>query len=510
MNALQGAPRPEGAAYTRPEGQGVLAAGLLFLTVSLLLRVPGFIASVLDPDEGLYLLQATAWLGGGWPYLAIWDMHAPGAPALLMPAAATPWPVLGMRLTAVVTVALTALALRGVVLVLGGGALTGLAAGLLYIAHTVVLGGLATNTEVLLAPFVATGALLLLAEARATRAGVVPHIPPVFLAGLMFGVALWIKQVAAVEASTLFLVLAWAGWSAGVLGLLRLGVMAVAFAIGSGLPMLSTGFIYWSMGELEIFLHANLWAPFGYGDVEDPFTPGLRAGVAGALPHLALLGAAAVLPLLLPGQGRRAGVMLLPWLLAAAVAVAAPGKFYDHYFLLLLPPLSVMAALGLARIGRRVVLPEARGVVLIGAVAAIATVPVVSMLSPRLALGLGLRAPDPLEQVAALAREVGDTLFVANWHPVVYVMARRESPTPYAFPSHLSGVHATLTGRDQQQELERVLATRPAAIVVAPVRWNQVRPEARQAIEAALAASYELAGTVQDGRGPVEVWRLRR
>ncbi len=71
-------------------GRGVmsLAGGwpgwspLAFLGLALLLRAPGFPAAVLDPDEGLYLVQARAWLGGGWPFVAVWDMHPPGAPAL--------------------------------------------------------------------------------------------------------------------------------------------------------------------------------------------------------------------------------------------------------------------------------------------------------------------------------------------------------------------------------------------------------------------------------------------
>ena len=48
--------------------------------ISLLARGVGFIPSVLDPDESLYLLQAREWLRGGWPYVAVWDMHPVGAP----------------------------------------------------------------------------------------------------------------------------------------------------------------------------------------------------------------------------------------------------------------------------------------------------------------------------------------------------------------------------------------------------------------------------------------------
>jgi hypothetical protein len=44
---------------------------------------------------------------------------------------------------------------------------------------------------------------------------------------------------------------------------------------------------------------------------------------------------------------------------------------------------------------------------------------------------------------------------------------------------------------------------------VDPGRWWGLRPDARAAVEAALARDYVLAATIQDGPGPVEVWRRR-
>ncbi|HZF76264.1 MAG TPA: hypothetical protein VE033_10590 [Acetobacteraceae bacterium] len=510
MNATHGLPRPAPATYTRRDHHDALRPFLLFLGLAFLLRAPAFPAAVIDPDEGLYLLHALTWLGGGWPYVASWDFHPPGAPALLMPAAALPVPALGLRVTGVVAVAATALAIRGLVLVLGGGALTGLAAGTLYIAHGVVLGGLATNAEVLLAPFVASGALILLREARDLRAGVVPGLLPVGLAGLAFGVAIWIRQVAALDAVAVFATLAALGWSTGATGPGRLLLLAGAFAAGCALPMGATVLAYWSQGEVEALLRATLLGPLGLRDASMAGAPGIRAGMAAALPHLTALCLAALLAVLLPGPGRRAGVLLLPWLLGAALAAALPGRFHAHHFLLLLPPLCALGGLGLARTARRVALPEARRALLFGGTLLLALVPVMDMLAPRLGTGMGLREVDPVRRVAAIAADAGETLFVANWHPMVYVLAGRAPPTRYAFHAHLSGVHAPLTGGDQDAELARVLATRPEVIVVAPTRWELTRPEARRVIEAQVARHYERVAQVMDGPGPVEVWRLRR
>ena len=134
---------------TRP-GRGVMSlAGrwpgwppLAFLGLALLLRAPGFPAAVLDPDEGLYLVQARAWLAGGWPFLAVWDMHPPGAPALLVPALALVGdPVVALRLAGVAAAAATASLLHALARRLGAGPGPALAAGLLYVAYSTMPGG---------------------------------------------------------------------------------------------------------------------------------------------------------------------------------------------------------------------------------------------------------------------------------------------------------------------------------------------------------------------------------
>ncbi|MFC7688664.1 hypothetical protein ACFQY5_02465 [Paeniroseomonas aquatica] len=104
------------------------AAGLLALAV--LLRLPSFLQSVIDPDESLYVLQAREWLRGGWPYVAVWDMHPVGAPALV----AAGFAILGesiaaVRLLGAAAVAVTGFLLFRTVVLARGDRLTGLAAG---------------------------------------------------------------------------------------------------------------------------------------------------------------------------------------------------------------------------------------------------------------------------------------------------------------------------------------------------------------------------------------------
>lgn len=479
----------------------------LFLAAAALLRAPAFPAAVIDPDEGLYLVQAQAWLQGGWPFVAVFDMHPPGAPALLAPALTLiADPILAARLLGVGAVAATAMLLHAIARRLGGDAATGIAAGLLYIAATTMPGGLATNTEILFAPCVALAALLLLGEARrAPRAGVV------LAAGLAVGAGITIKQVAAIEGAVLWLVMVAAAWRAGRIGARAIAALAAVFALGAGAPMLGIGLGYWAAGQGEAWWQGNIASAVAYLDA--PITaPGARAFMATVLPWLAGLVVLAGGVALRDAPARAAARWLWPWLLAAGVAVVAPQKFFDHYALILAPPLALLAAFGLVAVLRQAVLPAFRRggfAVLLGLAMA---VPVAGMLLPKLATGLGLRGADPAREVAraALANLApGEALFVANWHMATYALAGLRPPTRVPFPLHLMGVAPRLAGVDTTAELARVLALPPGVIVVDPARWWGLRPEARAAVEAALARDYVLAVTIQDGPGPVEVWRRR-
>ncbi len=497
-----------GEAEARHSVRATLAA-LVLIIAAVILRAPGYTASVLDPDEGLYLTQAAAWLQGGWPFVAVWDMHPLGAPAMLLAAKAlVPDPVLAMRLTGTLAVAATALGLRAIALMFGAGPVAALCVGLLYIAHSTILGGLATNTEVLFAPWVVMAAFLLLREARA---GGPPRLGMVAGAGLLVGIALLIKQVVALEASVLWLTMVTVAWGAGRLSLRRLGGLALVFALGSGLPTGLVALGYWLSGHIDAWAWGNLWAPLAYTGVEDD-APGARRAIALAVPHLAPLILAACGLLVGSHEQRRLAWPLFAWLAGAVFAVVAPNKFWDHYFLILLPPLCLLAGLGLAAVVGAAVRQRRQAAAVVVLAGAIAMMPILETVMPRVANGFGIRQPDPPRQVAALVEatlQPGQSLYIANWHTILYVLAGQTPPTRYAFLTHLIGWHSQLNGSDVEAELERVLSMPPGVIVVDPSRWGMVRSAARHRIEAVIAERYELAGTVHDGRADVEVWRLR-
>src|ERR1700754_1811877 len=94
---------------------------LLMLSAAFLLRAPSFQPSVIDWDESLYLLQAREWLRGGWPLVAIWDIHPVGGPAMVAVALLVfGESVLSVRLLGLLAVTVTAWMLYLIVRILGG------------------------------------------------------------------------------------------------------------------------------------------------------------------------------------------------------------------------------------------------------------------------------------------------------------------------------------------------------------------------------------------------------
>jgi hypothetical protein len=96
-----------------------------------------------------------------------------------------------------------------------------------------------------------------------------------------------------------------------------------------------------------------------------------------------------------------------------------------------------------------------------------------------------------------------------NYHAVVLVLAEMNVTTRFAFPAQLSGRFFRTLPVDADTELARVLDSAPAAIIIDRGWLHTLRPEAIARVEETIAARYDLAASIAEQRGPVEIWRRR-
>src|SRR5262249_9075722 len=136
--------------------------GLLLLSV--LLRSFSYRVAGLDWDESLYITIAQRWLAGDLPYVAVWDQHPPGLPAIF---ALTQWlnpdPLIQAGLVTLLSVSTTATILFDTLDRVDQRA-AGILAAICYLLVMSRPDGLAGNTEVFNNLFVAAGGRLLLSE----------------------------------------------------------------------------------------------------------------------------------------------------------------------------------------------------------------------------------------------------------------------------------------------------------------------------------------------------------
>jgi 4-amino-4-deoxy-L-arabinose transferase-like glycosyltransferase len=499
---------------------------LLMLLAVFLLRATSFRPSVIDWDESLYLLQAREWLRGGWPLVATWDIHQVGGPAMVAIALlAFGESVASVRLLGLLAVTATAWILYLIVRILGGPRAVGISAGLLYIVHTATRAGLSTNTELLFAPFTCAALAI---GVHAWRAQTALSWRSVFAMGLLVGWALTIKQVVVPLGCLSFALPMLPAYVRGTLPLRRGIVMAAVFALLCATPTLAFALAYFLKGELAAFLEGSFLAPIRY--VRDPIALSavalqiLKACVG--LCGLIVLASIAIVRIGASRSFRKEQVetnFALLWFLGGCVAVAAPLQFWLHYFLILVPPLSLLAAIGAWRLARLWRPSTAAGIL---ACLLIATVSDIWLDRFARLIKLGRLSecctlankdkPDVPRLVAGrIAAELapGQPIFVFNYQPIVYFLSHAALPTRIPFPIDLVGTQ-NLTGVNLDAELARVLGAKPHFIVVDRTSMFPVRPSAQVLVESELEANYGLVATFDDidsrpSPGLIELWHRR-
>jgi 4-amino-4-deoxy-L-arabinose transferase-like glycosyltransferase len=447
----------------------MLALSALMFCSALVLRAYTYTTAGLDWDESLYIVMAQNWLRGNLPYVAVWDQHPVGLPALFV---AAQWLVgdglLAVRITALIAVVGTAILLACLLNRFVNERLAGALAGLLYLFYMSRPEGLAGNTEVFNNFIVTAASFLLLEEMVRPMAAVRARM--VFAAALLFGVGLQIKYVVIPESVFLCCAFLFHFWRQGARleRLLRLAVVAMA---GGLLPTGIMTLYFWSVGALTPYLDANLSANIRYLGDQPSLALTLMRLRFGLLPLFGLLPWPVVLAWLWRNRGERArlgvlGGWLTVWLIAAAVDVALPLKLWKHYFNALIPPLCLIGGLALVLLVRRTGWWRWR---LLVPLVVLTLLPAVGSMIKHAA---DSRTFDRINVPRALADQIrqggsdGQDIYIFNYDSLVYAYANAVPPTRYVLGIELADF-SDVSGTRSPDEIGRILSGRPRWIVVA-------------------------------------------
>jgi 4-amino-4-deoxy-L-arabinose transferase-like glycosyltransferase len=311
-------------------------AAVVLATV-LILRAVGLVFGVVDNDETDFLLVGRIMSTGGLPYVDAFDHKPPLLYLLYLPSAWLTWSVWPMQLVGVLFLTATCLVLGRAATRWTGLHAAGVAAALgcaLASAANVV----SVNAEL----------LLNLPASIALWCFVLAERKPRFLlvCGLAIGLASLIKHQAGILLVALLL--------AELLPPRRASWRVLPIVLGFALPWLFAIGIYAAHGQLAAFYEWNLtrnlhYAGRSFGSPLARFFLGLSAYGFGAAPLLWILACRRWRGILRAGR-IRAGLLLALWL--TWIPVSLGGRFYNHYYLQLVPPLCLLAAAPAAALWR--------------------------------------------------------------------------------------------------------------------------------------------------------------
>lgn len=460
-------------------------AGLLAL--GCILRAPSLLRSVLDWDESLYLLMASAWRAGHLPYTTIWDNKPPGIYVIFAAALAIfGHHIAAIRIATILAAGLTAFAVWRITFALLASLPHRLAGAwlgaLTYSISALSNDGLAANTEIFMVCFTAYSLVNALGAAPPWRLG--------FTTGVLFACAILTKYVAIFEAPAILLALLW--WQprrnlfkhmgGAVLG----GLLPLAIIIG----------LYAAHGQLALCWQDSVAANFTRADTQITIAS-LQTALSTQISRWLPLYAA---PLVLLWQARRGGpqhrtrMFLLIWLAGGAIGVAAAKSFYDHYFQQILPVLSIITAVILASLANRRTLTAA--------FAAFIIIPALSAANAIWQITWPVLNPthqDIPEQIATNLRaalQPGQNIYNFDDQPIIYFLTNQTPPTRYVLPSTLDTKFlARVAGVNAPAEVMRILATNPTYIITnraQPANTPNKNQAVYDIINTALAARYHL------------------
>ncbi len=561
---------------------------LAFLLLSFFLRFWTLFVSVLDKDESIYILGADSLLNSNLPYIEIWDNKPPGIFILF----SLTMLILGNSIVSIRILSIIATTFTSYFLYIIGanidakqGEKIGLLAGSLYAIFSLHNDGAAANGEILFAPFV-TGAFLLLFQDRKLS-----NIK-VFLIGLILGIGMQIKYLVIMDVLGLVLLGSWFKKEEGrrkkeeegrrkkeggrrkeeegksvnnFQGLIKerfsFSLFRFYLILGAGLilPAVIIVVIYQFYGYFDEYIYATLIANSKYVAMfdfswYDLLSRLIKQVLGNILLWLCFFWSPIYLFVFARGKFKqeRNIIYLFLWFCCAFLAVLLSKRFYNHYFLQLLPPLCLISGYVIIKsvyllekksleennYGEARELKKTSGKTQIPTFinsqkfhkiirAYLSKIPVLPSL-PNIILFLILIYPfaqagynkltknwefiyyryiqkidtwDDREALIAkyLRQRIKSTdyIYVVNYEPIIYYLVPTKIPTKYAFPSHLTAMYQILP-INPLPELDKIMAKNPSYILLA--EKDNISPEYRNALNQYLEANYFLETTIQNVR----------
>ncbi len=317
---------------------------------------------------------------------------------------------------------------------------------------------------------------------------------------LLVGVALQIKYTVVVEGVFFGCALLWASYR-DQWPRIRLLAAAALWAGSALLPTLVALGYYRAIGHADEFLFANFRSIFGR--LPDPWPAQLR----GLLLILGILLPLAAL-VLASSPGRQSGRVpavrsyILLWLLAALIGLLLFGNYLNPQSAApLIAPLVIAGAGFFAQPGRmRRFAPVFLGLML-----------VLSQIVIAIAIhAKGNRADARALAVAARPRP-GRCIYIYDGQPALYLLTHSCLPTRWAFPGHLNThdeASPRAIGTDPAAEVQRILATRPDAIIDNAPAYDLGNPATHRLVQGMAAQHYHLVLKLPAGNAFRLVYRL--
>ena len=493
-----------------------LATIVFALVIAIRIRLLGI---PLERDEGEYAYAGQLILQGIPPYKLAYNMKFPGtyaAYALIMSIFGQTIVAihLGLLLINVATIALIFFVCRRLINTVAG--ITAAASYAVLSVSPSVLGlsAHATNFVVL---FVLGGILLLLKEQAVTA--LEPSQPKrlvqLFASGLLFGIGALMKQPGVLFIPFGAIYIVWNDLN-GRLFLNRMFLRILIFLAGAAVPLGVTSLILWRAGVLDTFWFWTVNYARQYGSLvplsQAPqiFSRSANEVVLTAWPIWTLAGIGA---LTVWDHRIRASILFLIGFLFFSALAVCPGFFFrTHYFILVLPAVSLLAGAAISKLteileGRLILL---RLVPLLLFAFAF-SVPIMLdkkisfEVSPNQACGLIYPDNPFLESVriGTYVREhtePGDTIVVLGSEPEIYFYSHRHSATGYIYTYGL--MEPQKYAHHMQEEMIREIEdARPKYLISVAMGYSWLRrPDSEPAIftwaNEYMAQNYTAAGFV--------------